>query len=421
MRTQILVRFKKVPKLVENLSMTTCERKAVRNLVFIYISRALRSFAAGFLTIAVSLYLFNNLRLSTFLIGGIFTSGALATPILSLFLGRLGNIYGRKKVLLLDLATLPVSIIIILSTSNYILLMLASVLGGFGIAGGLVGGGVGASAAPLITPLIAENTNDKNRTLAYSLNNLISTFSGAAGVLMVSVFEFQELFLIGLIITLLSVFAIIPVTESYVPRKQKANDSKKVQLGQNDNKKYIKVFAITGVLNGFGQGAITPYYPIIFNTFFGMSKSQIGYLFSLGGILSGVAFIFTQYFTDKFGFLKFINLTRSISATLVLLLPFSPNYLFASFLYLLLTPLRAVSLPAQTSLMMKLISEEDRSTASGVNQAARLVASASGTMITGSLLGSFPLFVPFLIAAFSTYGNVLVYIKFFGKIKGLTR
>ncbi|MGB9805490.1 MAG: MFS transporter [Thermoproteota archaeon] len=393
-----------------------------KNLVLIYTSRALRSFSAGFLAIAVSLYFFNVLHLSMLLIGGAFTSGALATPILSLLLGRLGDIYGRKRVLLLDLMTLPISLVIILLTNNYVLLILASALGGFGIAGGLVGGGVGASAAPLITPLIAENTNEKNRTFAYSLNSLISTFSGAAGALMVSVFGYRELFLIGIIITLVSVLAIVPVTESYVPRRLKNNESKTIRLSINQKDlKYIEVFAVTGILNGFGQGIVTPYYPIIFSTFFGMSKSQIGYLVSLGGILSGIAFIFTQYFTSKLGFLKFINITRSISATLVLLLPFSPNYFLASFLYLLLTPLRAVSLPAQTSLMMTLVNEEDRSTASGINQAARLIASAIGTMITGGLLDSFPLFVPFLIAAMSTYGNVFMYIKFFGKIPEANR
>ncbi|MBO3802253.1 MAG: MFS transporter [Thermoproteota archaeon] len=402
--------------------MKVNKRYTIRNLILIYTSRALRSFAAGFLVVAISLYLFNNLHLSTLLIGGIFTSSALATPILSLLLGRLGDIYGRKKVLLIDLMTLPISIVIILLTSNYVLLMVASALGGFGIAGGLVGGGVGASAAPLFTPLIAENTDEKNRTLAYSLNMLISTFSGAVGALMVSVFEFQELFLIGLFVTLASVFVIIPVSENYAPRKQKTNDPKEVQIQYNQKDiKYIKVFAAAGILNGFSQGIVAPFYPIIFNAFFGMSKSQIGYLISLGGILSGIAFIFTQYLTNKLGFLKLITLTRLISATFVLLLPFSPNDVFASVFYLLLTPLRAISLPAQTSLMMGLISEEHRSTASGTNQAARLIASACGTMIAGGLFDSFPFFVPFFIAAISTYGNIFIYIRFFRKIPEANR
>jgi len=140
-----------------------------------------------------------------------------------------------------------------------------------------------------------------------------------------------------------------------------------------------------------------------------MSKSQIGYLMSLGGILSGIAFIFTQYFTNKLGFLKFISITRTISATFVLLLPFSPNYIFASFFYLLLTPLRAVSLPAQTSLMMTLISEEDRSTVSGFNQAARLISSTIGTMITGGILSSLPLFVPFFSSNFYIWKCTTLY------------
>ncbi|MGC8671176.1 MAG: MFS transporter, partial [Thermoprotei archaeon] len=175
----------------------------------------MRSFAAGFLAIDFSLYLYNVLKMSVFHVGVILAIGAFATPVISLLVGFLGDKYGRKPVLIFDLLTLPIGLAIIVVNHSLTAIAIASALGGFGVAGGLVGGGVGASVGPVVTTLLAENTNERNRTFIFSINTALSTFTGAAGALMVSFFSYEPLFLLGIAITLISVLLIIPLEEIY--------------------------------------------------------------------------------------------------------------------------------------------------------------------------------------------------------------
>jgi len=387
----------------------------IHNIVFLLVSRALRSFVAGFVAIAFSLYLYDVLKMPIVQVGLVFAAGALATPLISLLVGIAGDIYGRKLVLIIDLLTLPAGLSILLVSRAFPLLLLASALGGFGVAGGLVGGGVGASVGPLVTALLAENTEGEERTKVFSMNSAISTFSGAAGAILISFIGYAPLFALGVILSLASTLVIVPLREQQNLAEEQRPDQPAGVLSQRD-KTIIKAFAVTGIINGISQGLVTPFYPIIFEHAFGLTVSQLGYLMTGGGLLTGFANFFTTPLSKRLGFLKLIIVTRAASATMVLALPFAPNRLVASALYLMLTPLRAVSLPAQSSLQMALISPSARGTSGGINQAARLLASAAATYTGGALLAAFPLFAPFVLASAFTYANSLLYHYFFGGI-----
>jgi len=387
----------------------------IRNIVFLLVSRALRSFVAGFVAIAFSLYLYDVLKMPILQVGLVFAAGALATPFISLLVGVAGDRYGRKLVLIIDLLTLPAGLIILLVSRAFPLILLASALGGFGVAGGLVGGGVGASVGPLVTALLAENTEGEGRTKVYSINSAISTFSGAAGAILVSFIGYVPLFTLGVLLSLASTAVIVPLREQQNLAKKPKQDRPTGTLSERD-KTIIKAFAMTGILNGISQGLVTPFYPIIFEHVFGLTVSQLGYLMTGGGLLTGFANFLTTPLSKKLGFLKLIIATRAASATMVLALPLAPNALLASVLYLLFTPFRAISLPAQSSLQMTLISPAARGTSGGINQAARLLASAAATYAGGALLAAFPLFAPFALASAFTYGNSFVYYYYFDGI-----
>ena len=139
------------------------------DIILIMLSGIFRSIATGALGIITGLYLYNMLHLSFTLIGGFFGIGAFSVPLMSIYFGRLGDYYGRKKVLMIILLFLPLLILILLSTSNYFFLLLSAALGGFGTAGALASGSAGAVAVPIINALLADKTNEENRTKVYSL------------------------------------------------------------------------------------------------------------------------------------------------------------------------------------------------------------------------------------------------------------
>ncbi|MCY0862726.1 MAG: MFS transporter [Metallosphaera prunae] len=378
-----------------------------RDVFLLMISRVARSFAAGLLAVIVGLYYVHGLHLSLIQVGILFGVGAFVTPLLTLVLGFYSDRYGRKKILLATLSFLPLSVLILLLTSNFFLLMLSSALGGFGIAGGLVGGGVGASVAPMQTALLTEKVKPEERTKIFSWFTIISSYAGSAGALLANGTSYEELFIISLLVSGLSALAVIPVKESFRPRRR---EEPKVTSRDND---VIKKFTLTGILNGVSQGLIVPFIPIIFSEVYGLSQGFIGDLVSLGGVISASVMLATPALTERLGFVRLIIITRTISAVMVLLFPFLGVWYLASIDYVLFTPLRVIALPAQQALMMNLIGEGRRATATGANQAGRLIPAAASTSLSGYIMHALSFAIPFEAAFVATVLNSFLYFKFF--------
>ena len=390
------------------------------------LSGIFRSIATGALGIITGLYLYNELHLSFTLIGGFFGVGAFSVPLMSIYFGRLGDYYGRKKVLLIVLLFLPLSILILLLTSNYPLLLLSAALGGFGTAGALASGSAGAVAAPIMNALLADKTNEENRTKVYSLFFLFLGLAGAVGALL-SHLNYRDGFIIALILSLASLIIILPVKDKYGESLRKAKNSStfnSINLSESD-KKVIKRFIATGALNGLGQGLVTPFLPLIFEVLLKVPKEDIGNIFFLGGIAAALVSLLTPLMTSRLGFVKTIILTRSISTAALILLPFvnmfspilSYDLMLALALYLIYIMFRVISLPTQSSLMMNLVSQDSRSTATGMNQAARLFPSAIATISSGFIINYLALPIPFFLAFIVNIANIYLYKRFFKDIE----
>ena len=383
------------------------------DLSLLLISRATRSFAAGFLAVIIGLYFTEALHLSLTEVGILFAAGGLGTPMLTLVFGRLADIHGMKKLLLASLILLPVSVVILLVTTNYALLIISSALGGFGIAGGLVGGGVGGSVAPMQTALLAEKTDSENRTTLFSVFTMISSFAGSAGALMSNIENYRLLFLIALVITAVSALAIIPLRENF--RRRATGPKKEIQKDGNasSNRKIIAKFAATGAMNGAAQGLITPFLSIILAETFLMPNGEIGDLFAIGGFLTSFVMIFTPILTKRMGFVPMIITTRSVSTVFLLAFPFASSALLASFFYVIFTSVRALSLPSQQALMMNMVTEETRASATGINQSSRLFPSAAASASSGAIQDYISVVIPFEISFVLNVANLLMYYKFF--------
>lgn len=388
------------------------------DLILLFTSRITRSLAAGALAVSIPLYFYDVLHYSYLLVGILFAGGAFASPMLSYLFGLLGDLYGRRDVLLVGSSILPIAVCILLITRSYPLLFISTTLGGFGIAGGLVGGGVGAFVSPMQMALLAEKSHRGNRTTVYTAFTMFSNIAGSLGALVLVVLtDYELIFFLALIFTILSVLSVIPIKEKFKPqlRTEKKNIFKSGNITAHD-KDIIKKFVLTGIFNGLTQGLVTPFLPIIMHQHFKLSEAAVGVVVSIGGMLTTTAMIATPYLTKKLGFVNFIIVSRLISAIFVFYFPFSPTVQIMVGAYFIFTISRAMSIPSQLALMMTLVSERARSEATGTNQAARLFPMAISTTFSGDILDSLPLYASFALAFVVGLINLGLYQIFFGRM-----
>ncbi|MCL5788766.1 MAG: MFS transporter [Candidatus Marsarchaeota archaeon] len=380
-----------------------------RDLSLIVGSRVLRNFAAGFLNVAVSLYLVEVLRYSYLNIGVVFGIASFAAPMLTIVFGFAGDIFGRKPMLVMGNSLLVVSCLLLLAERGYIDIVSASVLGSFGLAGGTVGGGVGSYVAPMQNALLAEKAPPGKLTQVYSYTSLLGGMASSAGAYLVNLADFQTLFTYGLILSAGSTLVTVFIKER--------QGRQKIRLGKISSGGAIAKFSVTGMLNGFGQGLVTPFFPILFHSVFHVSNGLVGDAMGAGTLASSLSMPVTPYLAKRLGFVKMIVVTRGISTLLLALFPFTPAFTVAVMEYGAITTTRMLALPAQQSLMMGMVSEAERSSATGINQASRLLPSSAATFLTGYALDGFPLELPFLLAVPVNLANLVLYKVFFGREK----
>ncbi|MFB6470422.1 MAG: MFS transporter [Vulcanisaeta sp. AZ3] len=388
-----------------------------RDIWLLLASRGVRSVAGGALGVVTGLYLYYYLHLSLTEVGIFFGVGAFTAPLLSLIFGRLGDKYSRKVMLLLTLAFMPAATAILLITKYYPLLLLAAALGGFGTAGALASGSVGAVAAPVQTAILADKTEGMDRSVVYAVFNFVSGLSSAIGALFANL-NYREAFIIALALSAASFIIVAPIRDEKKD-KPDPNGNTMVKTSLKDSVTYIKRFAIVGAFNGTAQGLITSFLPIIFREVLHVPNGIVGDIFFIGGIAAALASLMAPWFSRIFGLRDAIIVLRIISTIALILIPFSVTLPIAVTTYMTYVMFRVSSLTPQQALMMELVGRRSRSTASGTNQASRLLPSAVATTSAGVMLDYLPIPVPFAIAFLINIMNIFLYKKYFPNPKPL--
>lgn len=382
-----------------------------RDVWLLLASRGLRSVAGGALGVVTGLYLYYYLHLSLTEVGIFFGVGAFTAPLLSLLFGRLGDRYSRKVILLLTLAFLPIATVILLVTKYYPLLLLAAALGGFGTAGTLASGSVGAVAAPVQTAILADKTEGMDRSMVYAVFNLVSGIASAIGALLANL-SYLEVFYAALALSAISLFIVLPIREG---RGRRVSDDPNGAITQQVRRDltFIRRFAIVGALNGTAQGLVTPFLPIIFRMVLHVSNGVVGDIFFIGGLAAAFMSLTAPAFSRMFGLRDAIVILRIVSTIALILIPFSTALYLAVVTYVIYVMFRVSSLAPQQALMMELVGRGSRSTVSGVNQASRLLPSATATTVAGPMLDYLPLPVPFVAAFIINIINIALYRRLF--------
>ncbi|MGC8948937.1 MAG: MFS transporter [Thermoprotei archaeon] len=373
-------------------------------ITLLVLFRILRSISAGMIALTFPYLILQKLSYSSFILGLIYTAATIATAIFGILFGFMADIYGRKQTLIIVALLLPLSSFLIYVSNNLFILFLAAMLGGYSATGSLSGGGVGGAAQPIQNALIVDLTTPERRTFYFSILTFIAGVTAAIGSLIARVFTIDDAFLIATLISFLSVIVILPIKTRNTRGKMNKLESKIV----------IGKFSLTGIINGFTQGLVTPFLIPFFYIVYNIPKSEMSIYAFISGLIGSFALLLAPYLERYFGFVKSIAITRGLGAILTVLLPLIKILPVSLAIYFILPALRVAALPVQQSAMTEMVSQDEVGRALGINQVARLAASSTGTTLTGYLFDTPEIELPFYIYGVMMFINIYLYFKFFG-------
>ena len=393
-------------------------------------ARILRTFAYGFLSIIISIYL-KLIGFDGFLIGLILTSTLINSVIFTLVASFYADRIGRRKMLVIYALLMAISGVIFFVTSNYIALIVAGLIGTINVTGTETGAFLSIEQAML--PQTVKDTKKRNTLFAFY--NMVGTFAMSAGVLVSGLpgiiqhqFGLSEIRSISPLFLLYSILG-VAVLATYlllskkVELKGKADKEAKAQVQvqggdlESDEKKKPRILRplmqtlspaskkIVGKLSGlfaidsFGGGfVIQSIVSLWFFTKFGADLTLLSYIFSIAGVLTAFSFLASAKIADRIGLINTMVFTHIPSNILLILVAFSPTLPIAIAFYLARMALSQMDVPTRQSYIVAVVKEDERTAAAGITNISRNITQAISPSIAGSILQSVSLlFAPFLL------------------------
>jgi MFS family permease len=393
-------------------------------------ARILRTFAYGFLSIIISIYL-KLIGFDGFLIGLILTSTLINSVIFTLVASFYADRIGRRKMLVIYALLMAISGVIFFVTSNYIALIVAGLIGTINVTGTETGAFLSIEQAML--PQTVKDTKKRNTLFAFY--NMVGTFAMSAGVLvsgLPGIIQHQlGLSEIGSISPLFLLYSILGVAvlatylllSKKVELTGKADKEAKAQVQvqggdlESDEKNKPRILKpltqtlspaskkIVGKLSGlfaidsFGGGfVIQSIVSLWFFTKFGADLTLLSYIFSIAGVLTAFSFLASAKIADRIGLINTMVFTHIPSNILLILVAFSPTLPIAVAFYLARMALSQMDVPTRQSYIVAVVKEDERTAAAGITNISRNITQAISPSIAGSILQSVSLlFAPFLL------------------------
>lgn len=359
-------------------------------------ARILRTFAYGFLSIILAIYLkllgFDD-NLIGLLLGFTLINSVIFTLIASFYADRVG----RRRTLIIYGMLMTISGAVFMFTENYIVMLLAALIGTINVTGSETGAFLSIEQA--ILPQTIKDA--KNKNTIFALYNMVGTFAMSAGILISgfpsilqlyglnqiesvrSLFTLYSIFGIGVIIVYLMLTKEIETKEgSARPLTQTLSPKSKLIVG-----KLSGLFAIDSFGGGF---VIQSVVSLWFFTKFGADLTALSYIFSSAGVLTAFSFIVATRIADRIGLINTMVFTHIPSNILLIFVGFAPNFPLAIVLYLARMALSQMDVPTRQSYIVRVVEESERTAAAGITNVSRNVAQTISPSLTGYILQSLP-------------------------------
>jgi MFS family permease len=377
-----------------------------RDLPLLFTTRILRMFCYGFLSVILALYLAEN-GLTETQIGLLLTSALIGDAVISLWLTTSADRLGRKKVLVFGAVLMAGAGLIFVLTRNYVLLILAAMIGVISPADKDIGPFLSVEQSSL-----TQLTPNEKRTNIFAWYNLAGSFAAALGALgsgwlaqglqvngMPALHAYRTIVsgyalggvAIGMLFLALTREIEIPPTHI---------DSKPRVLGLHKSRQTVIKLSALFSLDAFAGGLIVQSMMAYwFHIKFEVETGILGTIFFFANILAGISALLAARIAKRFGLINTMVFTHIPSNVLLILVPLMPTLPLAIGVLLLRFSISQMDVPTRQSYTMAVVDPDERSAASGVTTIARSVGSAISPSLTGIFLASPALLgLPFVLS-----------------------
>jgi len=366
----------------------------------IFATCGVRSFAYGFLSVVLGLYL-DAIGLDTVAIGWIFTAALAGGAVMTVVLTAVADALGRRSLLVLGAGLMAVAGLIFAFTDNPLLLAAAAIFGTISPSGKEVG--------PFLSieqTILPQATQEYSRTAAFSAYNLVGSLSGAVGALAVGLpwlLSLDSLAGYRLLVRgyacaavlMLSLFAFLsPAIEA---KTRSAPDARRIGVRRSRGTvaKLSALFALDAFAGGFIVQSLVAYW---FYLRFKTDINALGGIFFGANLFAALSFLAAPAIARRIGLLNTMVFTHLPSNVLLLLVPVMPSLELAVGVFLARHLLSQLDVPTRQSYTMAIVDADERSAAAGLMSVARTGAAALAPAFTGWVLATPAWGIPFLLA-----------------------
>jgi MFS family permease len=302
---------------------------------------------------------------------------------------------------------MSVSGLIFTITDNYFLLILAAFIGTMNVTGSETGAFLTIEQATL--PQTIRNKQMMNT--AFALYNMVGTFSMSAGILLSGLPSLLQEQIYGLsqiesikglfiLYTLLGLFVIIIyiMLSRDIEVKQEAKRTIKQTLSPRSKQIVAKLSTLFAVDSFAGGFVIQSVMSLWFFTRFGADLAALSYIFSAANVITALSYIAAAKIADRIGLVNTMVFTHLPSNILLILVAFAPSLQLAVILYLIRMTMSQMDVPTRQSYIVAIVSEDERTAASGLTNVSRNIAQTISPSLFGYIFqSSLSLAAPFVL------------------------
>jgi MFS family permease len=370
-------------------------------VVGVFVAKSVRTFCYGFLGILLPLYL-AQLGLDARGVGFAVTCTLVGSAALTWAVRRPAERLGGRAALMGLAALSGLAAVLLLTTSNPWVVVLAAMLGNVAVGAGETGPFLSVEQV-----IIARAAAGERRTTLLSVYNLLGYAAAAAGAGVVGLAAPRWLFATFLATALVQIAAYFLLPSAPAAQRTTAG-------GPGSSTPLIRrlaaLFALDSFAGGFVLQSLIVYY---LHERFDLGLEALGQVFLVAQILTAASLLLAARAARRFGLLNTMVVSHLVSNVFLVGIAFAPTAAAAVGLLLARQLLSQMDVPTRQAYVMAVVEDREREAAATTTTLWRTVTQAISPAVTGWVMASVALGAPFVLGGvLKMVYDVLLYATF---------